>query len=200
MEQVKAANLVIEKSEEVINILNTINDIYYTLDKDWNFTFANRAFRTTMKKTMGELLGISIWDVFPYLKEMSIHDKYHEAVRKHIVVEFEENSLILGIWMNIRAYPTENGLTVCLSNITEQKIYLQKIETQNKQLKEIAWIQSHSMRAKVANILGLGQLFNSDDLSDPINDFIIKGMIQASQEMDEIIHEINNKTVPIFSK
>jgi PAS domain S-box-containing protein len=193
-DRVNAANLVKEKADEVNNILNTIHDLYYTLDKEWKYTYANIPFMNTMKKNKEELIGCSIWEIFPYLQNMPIYEKYHEAVKEQKIVSFEEYSDVLGIWMYITAYPTENGLTVCITNITEKKLYLQKIEAQNKQLMEIAWIQSHKMRAKVANILGLGQLFNTEDLTDPANDFIVKGMIQASTEMDEIIHEINNKT------
>ncbi len=70
------------------------------------------------------------------------------------------------------------------------------IGKQNKQLREIAWIQSHKVRGKVATIMGLIALMNEDDVQDPINEKVLKGVKSASIELDEIIKDINDLTSP----
>jgi len=74
-------------------------------------------------------------------------------------------------------------------------IYLQfnRVKIQNKQLREIAWIQSHKVRAQVATLLGLTMVFNINDTSDPDNVKIIAGVLETSQKLDEIVREINRK-------
>jgi signal transduction histidine kinase len=82
-----------------------------------------------------------------------------------------------------------------IQDVTEQRLYLEKIQTQNQRLKDIAWIQSHKVRAPVASILGLVQLFNKEQPDDPVNAEILQGVTEAAQTLDEVIKEINAKTM-----
>ncbi len=82
-----------------------------------------------------------------------------------------------------------------IQDVTEQRLYIQKIQTQNQRLKDIAWIQSHKVRAPVASILGLVQLFNKEQPDDPMNMEILQGVTEAAQTLDEVIKEINAKTM-----
>lgn len=84
-----------------------------------------------------------------------------------------------------------NGVTI---DITEQKNNIRKIKLQNEKLKEIAWLQSHKVRGQVASILGLAQLFNTDNPCDPVNSQILDGFRMASESLDNTIREINEKT------
>lgn len=81
-----------------------------------------------------------------------------------------------------------------IQDVTEQRLYIQKIQTQNQRLKDIAWIQSHKVRAPVASILGLVQLFNKEHPADPINLEILQGVTEAANTLDGVIKEINAKT------
>lgn len=69
--------------------------------------------------------------------------------------------------------------------------HAKEIEEQNEKLKEIAWLQSHKVRNHVSTIMGLSQLFNDKDYSDPTNKEVINGIMKASAEMDETIKRIN---------
>lgn len=86
------------------------------------------------------------------------------------------------------------GVKGTIQDVTEQRLHMQKIQSQNQQLKDIAWIQSHKVRAQVASILGLVQLFNIDQPDDPINKEVLQGVSEASNTLDEVIREINAKT------
>lgn len=65
---------------------------------------------------------------------------------------------------------------------------------QSRTLEDIAWLQSHKMRSPVATIMGLIQLFNSENINDPINIKILEGIKEAAGNLDEVIKEINSKT------
>lgn len=81
-----------------------------------------------------------------------------------------------------------------LQDVTEIRMHLQRIEQQNKRLKKIAWVQSHRMRSPVATILGLAEIFNHADPSDPMNAEIISSIKEQSQKLDEMIHEVDGLT------
>jgi hypothetical protein len=71
---------------------------------------------------------------------------------------------------------------------------LARVKSQNAKLMEIAWMQSHKVRSQVAVMLGLGQLFNHDDPTDPENADVINYMIATCYKLDKIVREINKKT------
>ncbi|HRO41197.1 MAG TPA: PAS domain-containing protein [Flavipsychrobacter sp.] len=81
-----------------------------------------------------------------------------------------------------------------LQDVTEMRSHLQRIEQQNKRLRKIAWVQSHRMRSPVATILGLTDLFNFDDPSDPMNAEILSSIKEQTKTLDEMIHEVDELT------
>jgi len=68
---------------------------------------------------------------------------------------------------------------------------LGKLKLQNGRLRKIAWIQSHKVRAQVATLLGLGQLFNMEDPKDDDNAVVLDNMIITTKKLDEIVKEIH---------
>ena len=109
-------------------------------------------------------------------------------------MHFVEKYPSLGIWASVNAYPTKDGLTVYFVDITEQHNHLEMIEQQNKRLREIAWIQSHEVRGPVANIQGLLQLFNTEDMADPGNIELFENLKEATASLDEITRRITAHT------
>lgn len=76
----------------------------------------------------------------------------------------------------------------------EKRIADEKLRIQNERLFEIAYLQSHQVRAPIAHVLGLISLFNFDNPNDPINAEVIKKLRVATVVFDEIIFEIVQKT------
>ncbi len=109
---------------------------------------------------------------------------------KHLLVRGEVSLNQFGLITTINA---------TLQDVTEQRLYIQKIQQQNQKLKDIAWIQSHKVRSPVASILGLIQLFNKHQANDPVNLQVLDGIEEAALNLDEVIKEINSKTETIKS-
>lgn len=85
-----------------------------------------------------------------------------------------------------------------ITDRTEKEL---KIKEQNALLLEIAWIESHKLRAPLANMLGLIELLNLQSPSDD-QDHLREKLEVSCQELDKIIHEIVHKAnaVSYFSK
>ena len=81
--------------------------------------------------------------------------------------------------------------------IKEKISVIEKLKIQNSKLFEIAFLQSHQVRGPITNILGLIELFNHDDPSDPINSEIITKLHQTTIEFDSIIHKVVQNTKEI---
>lgn len=82
-----------------------------------------------------------------------------------------------------------------LSNdITDKNNYLEAIKKQNEKLKEIAWIQSHVVRAPVARILSIVNYIKEHALDAEENIFFLESLKLCTLELDEIIRDISDKT------
>ena len=74
------------------------------------------------------------------------------------------------------------------------------INEQNKHLREIAFMSSHSIRMPVSNILGLTKMLETLQ-NDPQKEEQIKHYLrQSAEELDLVLHEIINKTASIEIK
>ena len=75
----------------------------------------------------------------------------------------------------------------------ERRKHIERIRVQKNVLKDIAYIQSHEVRGPVSTILGLVQLFNFEDPSDPINMELMEGIATVTHRLDKIVTEVVNK-------
>ncbi|NHE59715.1 PAS domain S-box protein [Cyclobacterium plantarum] len=84
---------------------------------------------------------------------------------------------------------------VLANDVTLKKAYIETIEEQNKRLKDIAWIQSHVVRAPLARLMGLVSLLEVEleGLSKDKKELLDHVLVSAS-ELDEVIKDINSKT------
>lgn len=86
-------------------------------------------------------------------------------------------------------------LVTVAQDITDLKQVMQELEIQNRQLKEIAWTQSHIVRAPLSRLMGLVKLL-SDGVVGPGEDHtqILSYIVQSANELDRIIADITEKT------
>jgi PAS domain S-box-containing protein len=91
---------------------------------------------------------------------------------------------------------SENGKVVRLigtnRNITEDVLVQEKLKSQNKALRDIAFIQSHEVRRPLANILGVIEVLNNNNTVS--NKDILDHLIQSANELDTQIRSIVKKT------
>ncbi len=75
-------------------------------------------------------------------------------------------------------------------DVTENKEYQKAIEKQNKKLKQIAWVQSHIVRAPLVRLMGLVELFRHHDLSKEDEMEVCVEIEKAAFELDQIIRDM----------
>ena len=85
-------------------------------------------------------------------------------------------------------------------DITEQRNRTKAIENQNLQLKEIAWMQSHVVRAPLARMMGFINLIDSNKNQELQNKELLPYVLDSAKELDRIIREIVDKTEKLNNK
>jgi PAS domain S-box-containing protein len=84
-------------------------------------------------------------------------------------------------------------------DITEQRRYIQAIEAQNYKLQEVAYIQSHAVRAPLAKMLSLLTLIKLNNTSTQDSE-LIELLDTTAKELDEIIKKIADGTLVYDTK
>lgn len=108
------------------NILESISDTFMSIDREWRFTYLNERALSRVRRAKGqqltreEILGKNLWDMFPVLVDSIFYRKYHEAVREQKTVHFEAYSTPSASWVEVHAYPSEDGLSIYSRDITER--------------------------------------------------------------------------------
>ncbi|CAA9308145.1 MAG: hypothetical protein AVDCRST_MAG56-5996 [uncultured Cytophagales bacterium] len=73
----------------------------------------------------------------------------------------------------------------------EQEQLFRDLYRKNQDLEQFSFITSHNLRAPVANLLGLVEIYNKEDLPDPINLVVIENLKLSAQRLDQVIADLN---------
>ncbi|MFZ6009595.1 MAG: PAS domain S-box protein, partial [Bacteroidota bacterium] len=116
------------KSNQITNILSSISDGFFALDKNWNFIFANPVFEKMSGVSTGSLNSKNIWQTFPMLVESPVYTYYHEAVTTGKTQHFEWKGNNTAIIYDVHTYPHADGLLVYFRDISSQKKSQEEIQ------------------------------------------------------------------------
>ncbi|MBI3301854.1 MAG: PAS domain S-box protein, partial [Deltaproteobacteria bacterium] len=103
------------------NVLESIPDGFYALDREWQFTYLNVKAEQFLRRKREELLGKNVWKEFPETVDSVLYKEYHRAMAEQVVVKFDMFYPPSTIWFEIHAYPSQDGLSVYFHDITERK-------------------------------------------------------------------------------
>ncbi len=124
----------IEKNAQIGSLLESINDAFFSLNRDWIVQYWNNVAEQILETPKEVILGKQLWSVFTTSVNSISYKNYHEAMEFGEVRHFEDYYEILDKWYDISAYPSKNGLSVFFKDITERKLAEQDLQAQAKAL------------------------------------------------------------------
>jgi PAS domain S-box-containing protein len=104
----------------IANILERIADAFFALDESWRFTYVNREAERLLAHSKDSLLGEMIWEKFPEVIGSRTYQQLQIAMSEQICTAFETFDSRLKLWLELRVYPSVNGLAVYFRDITER--------------------------------------------------------------------------------
>ncbi len=121
-----------QKSEETLaratdqiarlaDVLDSISDALFVIDRDWRYIYVNSQGLAFSRRPKEEVLGATVWDVFPDVKGSELETCLRRAMKesKRDTCEFRYNSLAKGAEHHL--YPTKDGLLEFVSEIAETR-------------------------------------------------------------------------------
>ncbi|WP_445242930.1 adenylate/guanylate cyclase domain-containing protein [Microcoleus sp. N3A4] len=107
--------------EQIVNFLEEMSDAFFALDPQWRFTYVNYKASQFLHRSPEKLFGKIFWEEFPELVNSVFYEECHEAVAKQVGVSFEKYSHPLKVWLEVRAFPSHDGISVFFHDITKRK-------------------------------------------------------------------------------
>ncbi len=133
----EAERLIKSKNEQIENILESIAEGFFAIDKDFCFTYVNTRLSGITGLSQADTIGKYIWDVFPHAMRSPAHEAFEQALREQQYVTFEYYYAPFDIWVEDHVYPWAGGLSVFARDITERKKTEQLIKSKNDQIENI---------------------------------------------------------------
>ena len=131
---------------ELEEIFDRVNEAFFGLNPDWEFTYVNPQAEETLQRSADDLVGKNIWEEIPEIADSAFRKKYEQAMETQESVVFEAFYKPLETWFEERAYPSETGLSVYFRDITGRKEREQALKRQNNRLESFASMLAHELR------------------------------------------------------
>jgi PAS domain S-box-containing protein len=107
---------------ELGRILETMPAGFLFVDREWRLRRVNAAAEQLIGRSRHELLGRTLWELFPALHG-SVHEAaYRRALAGQVPVAFEAEAVDgSGAWYEVRAWPAPDGLAIYHLDVTERR-------------------------------------------------------------------------------
>lgn len=115
-------------------VLESIGDHVVMYDRDWRYVYVNGKAAEMLGKSPDELLGNSIWEVFPDAVGNEYYQELHRTRDEGTASRFEHYYAPWDRWFLNNIYPSAEGMTVYATDITAQKKTQQEASQREKRL------------------------------------------------------------------
>ena len=186
-----AQNIIQQQARKLNTIFESITDAFFLLDQDWRFAHVNCQVERLLNVKRDQLIGQKMWDVFPEEFGGTFHQQYEHAVTTGEAVHFEAFLERVQRWLDVKASPSDEGLSVYFADVTDRVKAHEELYRQNKDLQQFTYIVSHNLRAPLANIMGLVELLSSlDPQSDDYQTTLVHLQTNTYQ-LDTVLQDMN---------
>ncbi len=125
-------------SEQRGEILSSISDGFFALDKELKFRYFNKAAEGMLGRKWKDVQGEMIFDAFPEAKGSVFEKEYRKALENKSFRSFETffGEEPYANWYEVRIYPSNGGIAVYFQVITERKVAEEKIQEKNLEIRQ----------------------------------------------------------------
>ncbi len=102
-------------------VLETVSDGIVAFDAEMNYIYVNPRGGEMLGRIPEDLIGRNYWAEYPEAKGTPFAEAYVRAFKTQQPIIFEDHFIPWDRWFENRIYPSEDGLTILFTEITEKK-------------------------------------------------------------------------------
>jgi signal transduction histidine kinase/ActR/RegA family two-component response regulator len=176
----------------IVNILESVSDGFFSVDPAWRYRFVNQRASETARKSKEEMLGQSIWEVFPALKDTPLYPELKRAMDERRHVHFEYTPPESTMCIEVEAYPTKDGLAVLSRDVTERRHFDEKMRQSQKleSLGVLAGGVAHDFNNLLTGILGNASLALDTVAADSTIHGMLADVVSASERAAHLTKQL----------
>lgn len=185
-------------ADQQSRIFESITDAFFTLNREWRFTYVNRRSAELMGESQEDLLENTLWEAFPAAINSEFDRQYRHAMETGESVSFEAYYEPRDDWFEVSAYPSDEGLAVYYRSINERRLAQQtleqtmaELERSNRELQDFAFVASHDLQEPLRKIQAFSDrlLTRSDRFNEQEQDYLQR-MQSAAGRMQSLIQDL----------
>lgn len=130
-----AENELAKMNQEMNNILDSIEDCFKAVNRQWIITYVNKAMVKAREAggLDGNIVGRDYREVYKGFNK-AINDACQKVMYDRVPTRFETFALSIKHWVEVSIYPTESGISIFLRNIEEKRKIEKAVEDEHRRL------------------------------------------------------------------
>ncbi len=119
-------------NKDIVANFERISDIFISVDLNFCFTYFNKKAIQYFKLDPVKMIGKSILSEFPSLVDTQFYKALNEAKKNQEVVYYNGYSSIYNFWAESSFYPSEEGISIIIRDVSEKVNAENKIKQSNR--------------------------------------------------------------------
>ncbi|WP_026764557.1 PAS domain-containing sensor histidine kinase [Sediminibacterium salmoneum] len=187
-------------------IVNSSHDVILSITLDGTITSWNKGAEKVLGYSDQEVIGKSIYILIPaelHDEENDINTKIREKqiIDRYETVRIRKDGTMVDVSLTVSPIINEFNQVIGASKIMrdisaqkeseyEKAQIMNDLIQRNKDLEQFAYIVSHNLRAPVANIIGVTNLYKMSDIEASEKLVLINALNQSAVALDNVIKDL----------
>ncbi len=166
---------------------------------DWRYLYVNNIIALQSKTNRNELIGKTMMEQDPGIERTLMFQNLSMCMIERKYIEMENESKFpdgTSGWFKLTMQPAPQGVLILSRDITDQKKFINLLETQNSRIKKMnsvldrfLYSVSHEFRTPICNGLGLINLARTSKVEPDKNEILDK-LELTIQNLDDMLQNI----------